>query len=88
MSMEKYLYRGRVKGGGVFNPLLIPEAMECGCPGPLMILIVDKFIKTSRQLYWIRSDSDNMSMEKDLYRGRVKGGGVFNLSPVQEVIRW
>ena len=25
MSMEKHLYRGRVKGGGVFNPLLIPE---------------------------------------------------------------
>ena len=24
-SMEKYLYRGRVKGGRVFNPLLIPE---------------------------------------------------------------
>jgi len=28
MSMEKDLYRGRVKGGGVFNPLLIPEVME------------------------------------------------------------
>jgi transposase len=25
-SMEKHLYSGRVKGVGVFNPLLIPEA--------------------------------------------------------------
>ncbi len=40
------------------------------------------------ELYWIRSDSDRMSMEKHLYRGRVKGGGVINLSPVHEVKVW
>ena len=40
------------------------------------------------QMYWIRSDSDSMSMEKHLYRGRVKGGGVFNLLPIPEVTIW
>jgi hypothetical protein len=39
-------------------------------------------------LYWIRSDSDSMSMEKHLYRGRVKGGGVFNLLLIPEVTIW
>ncbi len=39
-------------------------------------------------MYWIRSDSDSMSMEKHLYRGRVKGGGVFNLLPIPEVTIW
>lgn len=39
-------------------------------------------------LYWIQSDSDSMSMEKHLYRGRVKGGGVFNLLLIPEVTIW
>ena len=39
-------------------------------------------------VYWIRLDSDSMSMEKCLYRGKVKGGGVFNLLPVPEVTVW
>jgi hypothetical protein len=39
-------------------------------------------------LYWIQLDSDNMSMEKDLYRGRVKGGGVFNPLLIAEVMEW
>jgi hypothetical protein len=43
---------------------------------------------TEKYLYWIRSDSDSMSMEKHLYRGRVKGGGVFNLLPIPEVTIW
>ena len=36
----------------------------------------------------IRLRSDNKSMEKHLYRGRVKGGGVFNLLPIPEVTIW
>jgi hypothetical protein len=36
----------------------------------------------------IRLRSDNKSMEKHLYRGRVKGGGVFNLFPIPEVTIW
>jgi hypothetical protein len=36
----------------------------------------------------IRFRSDNKSMEKHLYRGRVKGGGVFNLFPIPEVTIW
>jgi len=37
-------------------------------------------IITDAFMYWIQLDSDNMSMEKDLYRGRVKGWGVFNFT--------
>ena len=44
--------------------------------------------ESGNYVYWIRSDSDRMSMEKHLYRGRVKGGGVINLSPVHEVKVW
>jgi hypothetical protein len=40
------------------------------------------------ELYWIRSDSDNKSMEKHLYMGRVKGGGVFNPLLIPEVKLW
>ena len=36
----------------------------------------------------IRLRSDSKSMEKHLYRGRVKGGGVFNLLPIPEVTIW
>ena len=43
---------------------------------------------TELALLRIRLRSDNKSMEKHLYRRRVKGGGVFNLFPIPEVTIW
>ncbi len=34
-------------------------------------------IPEEETVLWIHFYSDSLSMEKDLYRGRVKGGGVF-----------
>ena len=39
-------------------------------------------------VYWILSCSYNMSMEKHLYRVKVKGGGFFNLISDPEVMIW
>ena len=50
--------------------------------------LLDPSFLMNWKMYWVRSDSDRMSMEKHLYRGRVKGGGVINLSPVHEVKVW
>jgi hypothetical protein len=36
----------------------------------------------------IQLRSDNMSMEKDIYRVRVQRDGIFNLFLVHEVMRW
>ena len=45
-------------------------------------------IRKERNMLRIRLRSDNMSMEKHLYRGRVKGGGVFNPLLIPEVTIW
>jgi hypothetical protein len=52
------------------------------------IIMVKILLLQQWYLLWIRLRSDNMSMEKHLYRGRVKGGGVFNLFPIPEVTIW
>ena len=69
-----------------FDYCAMDDALNILCRGNNRENSNERFKELS--VYWILSDSDSMRMGEHLYGGRVKGVGVFNVSPVHEVKIW